>query len=60
MRFEDGGCIPGIELSLETLTNSLLQSRSSMPSSFTRSIEVVEIGEHRLQLDVTLQIQRKL
>ena len=57
MWFEDGGCIPGIELSLETVTNSLLQSRSSMPSSFTHSIE---IAEHHLQLNVTLQIQRKL
>ena len=31
-----------------------------MLSSFTQSIEVVEIAKHRLQLDMAWQIQRKL
>ena len=60
MRFNDGGCISGIELSLIPFTNSLLQSSSPMPSGFTQSIEVVEIAEHRLQLDMAWQIQSKL
>ena len=60
MRFNDGGCISGIELSLIPFTNSLLQSSSPMPSGFTQSIEVVEIAEHHLQLYMALQIQRKL
>ena len=31
-----------------------------MPSIFTQSIEVIEIAEHRLQLDMASQIQREL
>ena len=50
----------GTELSLELLTDSLLQSSSPIPSSFTQVIEVAEIAEHRLQLDMALQTQREL